>query len=409
MFRDNNFFSFGQLAGLAICGSLCVTLTGCGPTRPAPAAPSSAVNPFASAMINTVAGSGTQGFKGDGGQALAAQFSLPDGVAVDASGNIFVSDLQNVRVRKITPAGVISTYAGNGNVGTTGDGGPATSASLVGPMGLAVDAAGNLYIADSSTTVNSSKIRVVTPAGIISTVVSNSGTLCNASSAISATAPCGDGGLATAATLNIATGVAVDASGSLYIADLYDYRVRKVTSGMITTIAGNGNAGYNGDGGSAIAPSIAATSTTPAVLGARLNQPYSVAVDGSGNVYVADRINNVIRKIAGGNLTTVVGNGLIGSPAEGYGATTEAINNPYGIAVDSSGNLFIADFFSSKVRVLTTAGLLFTYAGSGVAGFAGDGSAASAAQIYGPTAVALDSTGAVYIVDQTNSRVRRAK
>jgi sugar lactone lactonase YvrE len=223
-------------------------------------------------IITTVAGNGTQGYSGDGGAAISSELDEPDGVAVDASGNLYIADLANNRIRKVAVGtGIISTVAGNGTAGYSGDGGAATSAELNYPYGVAVDASGNLYIADTF----SSRIRMVSAAtGIITTVAGN-GTRGYS----------GDGGAATSSELDELTGVAVDASGNLYIADGGTDKIRKVAAatGIVTTVAGNGPRGYSGDGG-------AATS-------AELDVPYGVAVDASGNLYISDEGSNRIRKV----------------------------------------------------------------------------------------------------------------
>lgn len=195
-----------------------------------------------SGILRVVTGNGICGFSGDGGPAIAASLSGPWAVAVNTVGNLYIVDTGNHRVRKVSPGGTITTLAGNGTGGYSGDGGPAVAASLNGPKGVAVDAAGNLYIADTG----NGRIRKVTPAGSITTVAGNG-----------QAAYSGDGGPATAASLNAPKGLAVDAAGSLYIADTDNFRVRKVSpGGTITTAAGNGRQGYSGDGGPATAASL---------------------------------------------------------------------------------------------------------------------------------------------------------
>jgi sugar lactone lactonase YvrE len=283
-------------------------------------------------VITTVAGNGSQGFSGDGGSATSAQLGSPSGVAVDASGNLYIADFANHRVRKVTAAGVISTVTGNGTAGSSGDSGPATSATLSSPQGVALDRAGNLYIADSSSNV----VREVNAStGIITTVVGVAG-----SGSFS-----GDGGAATSAHLNGPSGMAFDTAGDLYLADQSNNRIRMVSAstGFITTVAGSSAGGtFSGDGG-------AATS-------AALNTPYDVKLDGGGNLYISDSQNNRIRMVSAttGLITTVAGNGQA-MHAGDYGAATAAsLNQAFGMGFDSGGNLYVAELhYVRKVGLLT--------------------------------------------------------
>ena len=262
-----------------------------------------------------MAGNGTAGYSGDGGDATSASLNFPWGVALDGSGNLYIADRVNHRVRKVSPSGTISTVVGNGSAGYSGDGGAATSASLNSPYGLAFDGSGNLYIADRLNQV----IRKVSPSGTISTVAGN-GTAGYS----------GDGGDATSASLNNPWGVAVDGSGNLYIADLTNNVIRKVSpSGTISTVAGNGTTGYSGDDGPATSASV--------------NQPWGLAVDGSGNLYIGDAVNNRIRKVASGMLVSAIagsGNVCVGSSDTLSDSTTGGVwscsNNSIAI-VDSNG------------------------------------------------------------------------
>jgi hypothetical protein len=274
-------------------------------------------------MISTVAGNGIGGDSGDGGAATAAQLWDPRGVAVDAAGKLYIADSGRHRIRKVTPDGIITTVAGNGIEGYSGDGGAATAASLRWPYGVAVDATGNLYIADA----DNHRIRKVTQDGIITTVAGNG-----------IGGYSGDGGAATAASLYYPRDVAVDAAGNLYIADSDNHRIRKVTSaGIITTVAGKGTGGYSGDGG-------AATS-------ASLLWPHGVAVDATGNLYIADKNNNRIRKVTpSGIISTVAGNGAYGYSGDGGPATAASLQWPHGVAVDAAGNLYIADTSNHRIR-----------------------------------------------------------
>jgi trimeric autotransporter adhesin len=334
----------------------------------------------ADGSINLTAGVGSSGYSGDGGPATAAQLDSPWGVAVDSAGNLYIADQDNNRIRKVTTVGIISTVAGNGTSGYSGDRGPATAAKLSGPTGVAVDSAGNLYIAD----INNNRIRKVTTAGIISTVAGN-GTRGYS----------GDGGPATAAKINNPTGVAVDSAGNLYIVDSQNDRIRKVTtSGIISTAAGNGIRGYSGDGGQATA--------------AQLSNPQGVAVDSGGNLYIAFLGNSRIRKVtAAGIISAVAGNGTGGYGGDGGVATAAQLRGPTGVAVDSAGNLYIADYGNKRIRKVTTAGIIRTVAGNGYWGRDGDTGPATAMQLYNPTGVAVDSAGNLYIAELNGQRIRK--
>jgi len=339
-----------------------------------------------SGVITTVAGNGTAKFSGDSGPAMSASLNNPYGVAVDTSGNVYIADYDNNRVRKVSPSGVITTVAGNGNSVFSGDGGPATSAGLCQPSGVAVDASGNLFIADNCNNL----IRKVSPSGIITTVAGNGniGTVGSSN---------GDGGPALAATLANPAAVAVDASGNLFIADLNDQRIRKVSAGgTITTIAGNQTTGFSGDGGLATSASLYA--------------PSGVAVDASGNLFIADSGNNRIRKVsASGVISTVAGNGTSNYSGDGGTATSASLYGPYGVAVDATGNLFVADNGNNRIRKVSSSGIITTVAGSGAnpGGFFGDGGPAISADLNNPSSVAVDASGNFFIADYQNNRIRR--
>ena len=330
-------------------------------------------------IINTLAGDSSVGYSGDGGAATSSSLYYPNGVAVDASHNVFIADTDNARIRKVNTNGIISTVAGNGNYGYTGDGLQATNTSLYYPDGVAVDASGNLYIADT----DNQRIRKVSTNGIMTTLAGNG------NSGYS-----GNGVLATNASLYYPRGVAVDASGNVYIADTDNQRIRKVsTNGIITTVAGNGNEGYGGDG-------VAATSTS-------LAYPSSMAVDASGNIFIADTDNQRIRKVStNGIITTVAGDGNYGYSGDGGVATNSSLAQPQGVTVDSLGNLFIGDTSDARMRKVGTNGIITTVAGDGNDGFSGDGSAATNASLGNPEGLAVDASDNLFIVDQGNSRVR---
>ena len=329
-------------------------------------------------VIETVAGGGPVG---DGGPATAAQLNRPRGVALDGAGNLYIADVDNHRIRKVDAAGVISTVAGDGTEGYGGDGGPAVAAQLSSPWGVALDGAGNLYIADS----NNRRIRKVDAAGMISTVAGD-GTRGYG----------GDGGPATAAQLGSPWGVATDGSGNLYIADIGNWRIRKVdAAGDISTVAGDGTLGFGGDGGPAVA--------------AQLNYPLGVAPDGAGNLYIADRGNNRIRKVdSAGVITTVAGYGTWGHGGDGGAATAAQLTSPRGVAPDGAGNLYIADGGNHRIRKVDAAGVITTVAGDRTyGGYGGDGGPAVAAQLASPRGVALDGAGNLYIADWGNNRIRK--
>ena len=333
-------------------------------------------------MITTVAGSTRVGRGGDGGQATSSQLNNPAAVAVDASGNIYIADTRNYVIRMVAKStGIITTVAGNGQYGYNGDGGQATLAQLKYPVGVAIDACGNIYIADPE----SCRIRKVKKStGIISTVAGNGR---NGNE--------GGGGLATSASLAWPQGIAVDVSGNIYIADTSNRSIFKVTksTGIITTVAGNGQYGYSGNGGQA----------TSAVIGS----PVSVAVDASGNIYIADYYNYRIRKVtkSTGIITTVAGNGQKGFGGDGGQATLAQFNDPRGIAVDSSGNIYIAESDSNIARVVSkSTGIISTVAGSV---FSGDGGVPGSAQLNSPLGIAVDASGNIYIADTGNNRIRK--
>jgi NHL repeat len=329
-----------------------------------------------SGMITTIAGTDVWGSSGDGGPATAAKLYAPAEVAVDRQGNVYIATYQDSRVRKVSAAGTISTFAGTGQPGFSGDGGPATSARLYAPKGVAVDGQGNVYIADS----NNFRVRKVSPGGAITTFAGGGkpGFL-------------GDGGPATLATLRNPFGVAVDGQGNVYIADTDNMRVRKVSSGgTITTIAGTGVQGSSGDGGPATS--------------ALLRFPYGLAVDGQGNVYIADSGNNRVRKVSrGGTITTFAGTGANNFSGDGGPATTAQLQIPRDVALDGQGNVYIADG-NYRLRKVGPGGTISTFAGGGRAS-PGDGGAATAAQLKGLWGVTVDGQGNVYFAE--GGRVRK--
>jgi serine/threonine-protein kinase len=317
--------------------------------------------------------------RGGGGEA----FTTPIALTVSApDDSVYVGDWAVHRVRKVSPGGKVSAYAGNGQGGSSGDGGPARRATLAAPSGLAVDAAGNVYVADGG----NNKVRKISPDGSITTAV---GTGAEGAS--------GDGGPATKATLNTGTqfGLALDPSGTLYLTDFSNSKIRRVSKdGTIDTLAGTGTEGFAGDGGPA--------------GGAELNRPIAVAADKNGNVYIADWGNNRVREVTkDGRITTVAGNGDYGFSGDGGPATSAQLYGPVGVAVDGRGNLFIADYGNHRVRKVTPDGRIGTVAGNGLPGFGGDGGPADQARVTSPFGVAVDPAGTLFIADYGNHRIRK--
>jgi sugar lactone lactonase YvrE len=268
-----------------------------------------------SGIITTIAGNGTPGFSGDGGAAISAQLQYPIGIALDPSGNLYVADAGNNRVRKVSATGTISTLAGNGAAAFSGDGGAAIQASLNDPFGIAVDGSGSVLIAD----YKNSRVRKVSSGGVITTIAGNGQQFFSG-------AFTGDGGLATSAVVD-ALNVAVDGSGNVLITDSFNNRIRKVNAdGVISTVAGSERAyGFLGDGGSA-------TSAT-------LYQPWSAAADAAGNLYIADSYE-LIRKVSiVGTITTVAGAGIVKYAGDGGAAKYAVFNAPAGLGMDASGNI----------------------------------------------------------------------
>jgi uncharacterized protein (TIGR03437 family) len=342
--------------------------------------PSAAQAP-AAYTISTIVGTGTAGFAGDGGPAVSAQINDPCALALDGSGNLFIGDELNYRIRKVTADGNISTVAGTGTAGDSGTGGAATSAAIRVPCGMALDGSGNLIFADTT----NHEIKRIATSGTITTIA-GTGTGGYA----------GDLHPATQAQLNNPTGIAIDAGGNIYIADSGNHVIRILTTdGNIQTFAGTGKAGYFGDGG-------------PAGATTQLSNPTGLVMDAAGNLYVADSGNGVIRKITpgGGLITTIAGNGFNSYGGDGKPATQAALDHPRAVSVDPAGNLYIADTLNSRIRVVTPDGIINTIAGTGTLGSGGDGGPALQAQMFFPTAVRVNAAGNIYVADTQNSRVR---
>ena len=399
-------------------------------------------------ILTLVAGNGTPGFSGDHGPAISAQLNAPNAIAVDLAGNIYIADSN--RIRKIS-SGIITTIAGNGTAGVSGDNGLAVNAEVA-PLGLAADAAGNLFFSDTLTStlisdtppgpvfVASGSIRKISN-GLVATIAGN-GTCCGPSvdnvpaasvplyepsgiavdSAGNLYVACngdvdftgklrkiangtittvagggtvpglGDGGPATGASLPYLWAVAVDSAGNLYIVDPANVLVRKISGGVITTLAGDGARGYGGDNGPAGS--------------AQFNSPAGLAVDSAGNVYIADQGNYRIREVSQGIVTTVAGNGYQSFSGDNGPAASAQFWNPAGIAADSAGNLYIADSGNNRIREISH-GIIASVVGDGAAGFGGDNGPATAAHLNDPGSIAVDSAGNLYIADTGNNRVRK--
>lgn len=329
-----------------------------------------------------VVGNGSRGYGGDGGPAANALMSGPTGVALDSAGNLYIADTYNNVIRKVAISstgviGNITTAAGNGTQGSGGDNvaGGATAAELNSPQAVAVDSAFNLYIADTGN-------------NLIREVLAASNTIITIA-----------GGPLPAVQLNAPSGVAVDSSSpaNVYIADAGNNVIREWSGGVMTLAAGNGTAGFAGDG-------VTGGATTVA----ELNHPLGVMVDGSGDLYIGDTYNERVRKVTGGIIVTVAGNGSFGhSSSSGIAATAAPLGGPNGMALDGSGNLYIADSFTDYIEIVSR-GLFNTLAGNGWYGFSGDSGPAFSSQIYQPSGVAVDSTrGFLYIADTYNLRIRQ--
>jgi len=330
--------------------------------------------------IKTIAGTGNGNYSGDGNVASAADLNGPYFVSLDAAGNVYILDRMNFRIRKIfASSGIIVTIAGNGGLGSTGDGSLGTAAE-VRPYGMAVDLSNNVYIADAAY----HKIRKVNASGIISTYAGTG--------IIGST---GDGGPALAARFSAPYGMATDASGNLYIADGLANVIRKINAaGVISRFAGNDTAGFAGDGGAAVT--------------AKIDSPYALATDRKGNVYFSDMMNNRVRKVdVAGIITTVAGTGTYGYSGDNGPAVGAELKRPAGLAVDTIGNLYIADADNDVIRMVDTFGVITTVVGNGTPGFGGDLGPVNGCNLHTPFGVAVDKYGEIYIADANNQRVRK--
>jgi trimeric autotransporter adhesin len=329
--------------------------------------------------ITTFAGNGTPGYTGDGGAANSCELTHPYGIAIDGSGNVYIADRGNNCIRKITAGGTITSIVGNGINAYSGDNGPATAAELAGPAGVAVDVSGNVYIGDAG----NNRVRKVDNSGIITTIAGNGTGGYN-----------GDNIPATDAELSGPRGIALDGNGDIYVADPGNNRVRKITlsSGIITTAAGKGTGAYSGDGGPATA--------------AELKPPYAITFDKYDHLYICDVDNERIRKVSAGIIMTIAGNGTAGYTGDNVIAIASELNEPTGMAADASGNLYIADGWNGRIRQINNAGIITTVAGKGTLGYSGDGGPAALAELNDPYGIATDTGGNMYIADYANNRIR---
>lgn len=340
------------------------------------------VNP---AMIRPVAGTGVAGFSGDGGLATAAQFDTPAGMLADSVGNIFIADRGNNRVRRIDAVtGFVSTVAGTGVGGFNGDNQVASLTQFNLPTALALDAGGNWYVAEQG----NNRLRRVAHITQMVTTVAGTGTA----------GFNGDSTAATVAELQVPSGVAIDQVGNIFVADTFNHRVRRVdaVTGVITTVAGNGAAGFAGDGAIATA--------------AQLNFPLDLAIDESGNILVADSLNNRVRRVDAitGVITTVAGNGVAGYAGDGAAATAAQLDFPVGVALDADQDILVADGNNHAVRLVNrVSGVIFTIAGTGTAGYNGDNQAAVTALVDSPYRLTVEPSGAVLLTEAGGMRVRR--
>jgi len=331
-------------------------------------------------IISTIAGTGAQGYGGDGGPASLATLKVPASMIFDKYGNLLIADFGNHVIRKINVVGNISTIAGIGSAGFGGDGGPAILAQLNAPAGICVDDSGNIFIAEQQ----GQRIRKINTIGVIFTYAGTGIFGYN-----------GDGIPANSAQLGNPSGVVADKLGNLYITEFFNHRIRRVnTAGIISTIAGTGTMGYTGDGGQATL--------------AQLSYPYGITIDDTGSIFFADHGNHCFRKISvAGKISTIAGTGTSGYSGDGGPAISANLSYPSTVAIDKSGNVYIADWWNNVIRKVTTAGTISTITGNGNPGYSGDGGLATAAQLNSPFGIALDTSCCLYIADAQNHVIRK--
>jgi sugar lactone lactonase YvrE len=357
---------------MALAAAACSNGNGSGPNGS-----SSPTGTAAVGTVDTVAGTGAPGFSGEGSLATSAQLNQPEDVVIERSGNVLVADLGNQRVRRVDAGGRIFTVAGIGTSGFSGDGGPATAAELNHPAALALDGAGRLYIADR----DNQRIRLVGGDGVIRTFAGTG-----------AAGFAGDGGQALKARLNQPAGLAIDRGGDVFVADSGNARIRRIgPQGQITTVAGIGTRGYTGDGGPATA--------------AQLTFPVDVVVDGRGDLFVADLFGDTVRLVRpDGTIHTLAGTGVEGFSGDGGPAGSAQLNHPSGLALDSDGNVYIADSGNGRIRKVAADGTITTVAGPGVALFAPGALPPTLARLGG---LAVDTDGNLLLADAGGNRVGR--
>jgi len=345
-----------------------------------------------SGTISTFAGTGAQGSSGDSADATKAELNYPRKIAISSSNEMYIADTGNDLVRKITEqsnstyniyriAGSLISDSVAGNAGYSGDGGPSTAAQLDHPQGIALDSSGNVYIADT----NNNVVRRIDHSSGIITTIAGTGT----------SGYSGDGQVAMSATLNHPMGISFNSNGDLFVADYGNHVVRKIaaSTAVITTVAGTGTQGFAGDGAAATSGMLA--------------YPADIALDASGELYIADSGNHRVRKVAtDGTISTVAGNGTAGFTGDGGNATAAELSSPQGLALSSTGDLYIADYAVNVVRKVSN-GTITTFAGDGTSGYYGDGGKATDAELFVPSGIALDSSGNVYIADAGNNVIRK--
>lgn len=334
-------------------------------------------------IISTICGNDTAGYGGDGGPAIGAKLNYPNQLCLDNSGNLYIADALNHRIRKIVlSTGIITTIAGTGAPGYNGDNIPATDAQLLVPDAVCIDTFGNVFFADG---LNYRVRKVNVSTGIITTIAGN-GTAGNI----------GNGVPATNARIRTPTGMCIDRFGNIYISDLDNNNIRRISSdGIIKTIAGSGISGYWGDNGPA--------------TNARFNSPGDVAIDTFGNLFICDGYNNAVRKVDGvtGIITTIAGNGAPGYAGDNGPASSALLYQPYGIFINMRNDIYFAEWQNGVIRKINAeTNIITTVAGTGNPGFCCDGGPATNAQLK-PDDVCIDTNGTMYIADYGNQRIRK--